>query len=356
MKPRAIVDRFQGWIACVAEAVVAAADAIRSPRCVRLIEEDGEVFRVEDARGRVPAAPIERIRFDNGAITGPLPPGRAVVLDRSRIEIVLSSSRFLFRPLDLPRRAAEFLDGIVRSQIDRLTPWTPGEAVFGWTPPRAIGNERISLTVAATARARVMPYVDTMAQLGAKTVVIFAAAPAGASDTTAIAVLEHRAYKALDVRRTRRALAAAFAIVGLSALAAVAAAQVVGSDLEARQGDLQRRISHYRNAAIRQDGSGIAPARLLLEQRKQQTAASVLVLEALSKCLPDHTHVTELRIDGDRMQIVGMTQDAPSLIRLIEQSPHFTRAVFFAPTTRSPGEDGERFHIEARLKPVFTRT
>jgi general secretion pathway protein L len=92
----------------------------------------------------------------------------------------------------------------------------------------------------------------------------------------------------------------------------------------------------------------------VLARRKHETQASVIVIEELSRILPDHTYVTELHIDGNTLQIAGITHDAPSLIRLIEQSPHFTRATFFAPTTRAPSDPGDRFHIEARLEPVNT--
>jgi general secretion pathway protein L len=106
---------------------------------------------------------------------------------------------------------------------------------------------------------------------------------------------------------------------------------------------------------LRGGQAGVArSASVMLDRRKQETPATVIVLEALSAVLPDHTYVTELRVEGNRLQVIGVTQDAPGLIRLIEQSPHFTRATFFAPTTRSPSDPGERFHIEARIEPVNT--
>ena len=39
--------------------------------------------------------------------------------------------------------------------------------------------------------------------------------------------------------------------------------------------------------------------------------SSVIVLEVLSQILPDHTYVTELRIEGDKLRVIGVTRDAP---------------------------------------------
>jgi general secretion pathway protein L len=99
---------------------------------------------------------------------------------------------------------------------------------------------------------------------------------------------------------------------------------------------------------------GTSEAARNLERHKHETPSSIIVIEALSQVLPDNTYLTELRILGDKMQIVGVTKDAPALIRLIEQTSHFSRATFFAPTTRAASEQSEHFHIEAHIEPVYT--
>jgi general secretion pathway protein L len=257
----------------------------------------------------------------------------------------------LFRDIDFPRQAADFLDGMVRAQIDRLTPWVASEALFGMTAPVPVANERIALTLAATSRQKIQPLLAFAADCGAASV----AARVDASDAGTGAVPIKLFERALSgaaggARDVARLLRISLLGAGVAAAISLLISTYLGSEYSAEQQELQQKIAQ-RRAALRinrTDG-----AETLLAKRKQSSPSSVMVLEAISRVLPDTTYVTELHVEGDKMQVVGLTQDAPSLIKLIEQSPQFTRATFFAPTTRGQNEPGERFHIEAHITPYF---
>jgi general secretion pathway protein L len=348
-----IQEGFHRWIDCVARSINGLLHRLRPDNEVQIIEETPDTFTLRAAgRNKKSNLADRQIRIADGAIETPLPDDWARTLRGSRAELLLRPSRFLFRPLDLPKRAAEFLDGIVRSQIDRLTPWTSGEAVFSWTPPVEVPNDRIELTIAASARVLVAPYVQAIADLGAASVAVLTVPADAGPDAVPIKVLEQHTRGVFEIDRIRHAL------VGLLLASALAAAGAVGyssfalDSLDAEQQELSRKIS-ARRAALRIGPEATVSAQRMLERRKQTTPSNVVVLEALSQILPDHTYVTELRIEGDKLQIVGVTRDAAALIALIEQSPHFTHAAFYAPTTRTPGDPGERFHVETHLKPVF---
>ena len=271
----------------------------------------------------------------------------------SRVEIVLQPKRFLFRPLELPARAADFLDGIVRAQIDRLTPWSASEAVFGCSAPVESGAESITTMIAATTRKVAMTYVQAVSSLSSR-----------------------RGRGLHRCRRAQRGTGQGIRAEGARAPRRGASEPHAADRARRRRGGravrrdrrrpIWRIVSARRRPSwrsrFRSGAPPFAPAATAatarpiaaLERRKHETPASVIVLEALSQLLPDHTYVTELHLAGNKLQIVGITRDAPSLIPLIEQSQHFTRATFYAPTTRSPSDPGERFHIEARVEPKNT--
>src|SRR5262249_43202371 len=339
------------WLDAIAAWIVATYAKLVSAPGVRLVEDKDGTFTVE-ATGKGAPAP-ERVRIVNGEVVAAGSGNAAAMLKASRAELVLQPESFVFRPLELPRRATEFLDGIVRAQIDRLTPWSAENAAFGWSPPAEISNERVLVTVAATARALVAPMVAAIARLGADSIAVVTVAP-DAPDGAPIKVFDQRVRGALEVNRVRRVLAIVLLAAGVLAGTTIAADVIGGGEIDSRHTDVTSRIAAQR-AKLRAGGDALRDSALaILERRRHETPSSVIVLEVLSQILPDHTYVTELRIQGDKMQVIGVTRDAPSLIRLIEQSAHFTRATFFAPTTRSPSESGEHFHIEARIEPVFT--
>jgi general secretion pathway protein L len=369
---RTITEAFWRWIDAVAETVDTLLHRLRSRRRIRMVEDEDGTFtfatvnvaeapmrRAAKWAGlpgrRKPAEPAGvvpwRSRIVDGALTEPLPAPWTTMLRGSHVEFILRPQRFLFRPLELPRQAVDFLDGIIRAQIDRLTPWNAQDAVFGWTRPVDIALDRIALSIVAAPRSMVSSFVHVLDGRGAASVTI---STSGAStDAAPIAVFTQRAQGTLQIGRMRRMLAAAILIAAAAAVGSMTLNAMTSDGSDAELQDLSRKIAARRAAMRLGDGTLVSSAERALAQRKQATPSSVLVLEELSKILPDHTYITELHIEGDKLQLVGVTQDAPSLIELIEQSAQFTRATFFAPTTQTPGDPGERFHIEARIKPQF---
>jgi general secretion pathway protein L len=224
--------------------------------------------------------------------------------------------------------------------------------VFGCSAPAESGTDSITTVIAATTRKVAMTYVQAVAGFHPASVAV--CTDIAERNAGRVKVFEQKARGHLDAARLSRALLIALGIVAATALLAVISAGYVADNLGAQESEIARQIS-ARRAAIRagSDGGDRSPI-ALLERRKHETPASVIVLDELTQVLPDNTYVTELHLAGNKLQIVGITRDAPSLIPLIEQSQHFTRATFYAPTTRSPSDSGERFHIEARIEPKNT--
>ena len=203
---RQVSDIFSRWIDAVAATVHALLNRWSPQRVVRITEEEQGAFALQafgDAKDLI--LPDQQILIADGAMTGTLSEDWKTWLRGSRAEVILRPGRFMFRPLELPKRAGEFLEGIVRSQIDRLTPWSANEAAYTWTPPVEAANDRIQLTVAATARSKLTPYVRALAALGVASVIV-STVPQDADVGSALKVYEQRNGGTIEVTRIRQIL------------------------------------------------------------------------------------------------------------------------------------------------------
>jgi general secretion pathway protein L len=340
------------WIDAVSRAIDTLGSRFVRAQRIHLEQRDDGSFAAS-AIGTKDGTDLPNLSFrlDGGQPQPPLPEAWKAALRGGRIEAQLRPVHVMTHRLDFPGKAAEFLDGMIRTQVDRLTPWSVNDAVFGWGEPTPAANDRIEVNFAATSREKVGPVLHFAKMVGAASVAI--SAPAHADASSPIKLLEQSLHSVIGAAfNVPRLLRAALLSTALAAAAALLIDAYFGNSLQSELGDLQQRIAQ-RRAALRLGVNGSTAGLGLLAQRKQSTPSSVMVLEAISRALPDTTYVTELRIEGDKIQVVGMTEDAPSLIRLIEQSPQFTRATFFAPTTHAENEPGERFHIEAHITAFF---
>ena len=324
-----------------ASAMAALSDRLRRRKRFVFVEQADGGFAREPAGGR--AAPAFWFR-DNHFAGAPNWRG-------GEVEFRLAQHRCVTRELELPARAAEFLQGVVRTQIDRLTPWRTSEAAFGWSAPKPREGQRIAVWVAAAKRGPIVELAEAAAAAGADAVSITTAV----EDVSApIEILGRRAGAALRIGRWRFALLALLLAAIAAGLASLVAQYTIGASLAERSEALTAHIAQKRAALLSREHAGEDPAAQALAARKRSAVSAVVALEALSRALPDEAYLTDMRLEGDKLEIGGVAANAADLIHALETSPHFSHATFTAPTVRAAQDKGEVFRIEARVAPLLT--
>ena len=168
---RQIALMLSHWLDDVASAILSIVNALRPTRKFQLVEQEDFAFLLKVLRkrsARPVAARLFALSKGNLSKTQSPIPSR---LAGGQVEIVLARHRFAFRFLELPGQASGFLDAIIRSQIDRLTPWSSSQAAFGCEPPKETSSGRIGVVVAATALSAVMPFVTALEAFKPKAIV-----------------------------------------------------------------------------------------------------------------------------------------------------------------------------------------
>jgi general secretion pathway protein L len=340
------------WIDSVVDVVVGIQDSLAEARDIRLVEEADHSFTLVDASARTTAgARAKHVRLTESGIVDSAGAGVQDELAGARIRLTLAPDHFVIRDLELPAKATEFMQGVIRAQIDRLTPWTAAQAMFGYRTEGAVEGDRIRVTIAATARAVIDRFVQAFARVDAHSVAVAAAVPHDGRDAAPIDIVNHRLQSARNRDKARRVLVIAGVAALLFAGLAAAGSSLAGAWLAAQTDTIEAQIANARRNL--QAGPVAAGSAAALHRQKAAMPLATLVIETLSRILPDDVYLTDLDMHGDTLHIVGLARNAPDVIRIIEASPTFAQASFAAPTVRSANDGSEHFQIEAHINPVY---
>lgn len=87
-----------------------------------------------------------------------------------------------------------------------------------------------------------------------------------------------------------------------------------------------------------------------LEQLRDGYVSKALVLDELTKLLPDQVWVTDLKIEGSAVDVSGLAESAASLVRILERSRTFGDVTMTSAVTFDQRESRERFSLQMRLR------
>jgi general secretion pathway protein L len=274
---------------------------------------------------------------------------------RGIVVLEIPSENVVVRRIAVPVQAREFVAGIIRNQIDRLSPWHSDQAVYGFeTDVDAEDPATLDVCVLIASRAVIDAVREQIMAIGLSVDRVvaswFNAGSAKAVTLWSRLVDVSPEYQA----RTRRNIGIGIAATISACVVLGAWAMISASLIRDRSEDVAARIDTLRRQlqapATLQSAASLPPNEREWYD-KETSPSAVLVIEALSRALPDTAYLTELSLQNTTLRIVGLTSDAPPLIASLEHSGSLTGVHFFAPTTREPDGKHFRFHIEGRVEP-----
>lgn len=266
--------------------------------------------------------------------------------------IELPAELFLTRQLVLPEMPPEQLWQAISLDAKTLSPFDPHDLVWGYTSRvEAAGSKRVAHIVLAS-RKQVDGYLT-----GRKSQLDIASFEVWAMCSPGVPVVVPGWGEAL--RQRQRVVRRRLGWVLLSVMVMLVAGLVVTPVAQLRLRAIEAAIAHselqgraapllMQRETMQQATERIGLIKSVLSER----ADGVLLLDTLTRALPDDTYLGTLDVTGMKVRIVGLTANSAALMQLLGAQNGFREVRAPVPAVRNPGSSLENFNIEFQLDPL----
>ncbi len=298
-----------------------------------LLDQQGETLTLRRQRGSQPPGGAE-----------PLAPGDAAklaALPCDEIVLRLGSDTVLVKEITLPAKAANSLAALIPFELERLSPLPPEQLAYDFLPLEKRGESlRVLLQLA--------PKESLRAALQA-----LGFTPDRVIGGTDPLLLQSRLnLLPMAERPAKRRSWTTRILWGIALLALLAALAAPFAHLLVQRQATQQQIAALKQqvAAKPQTDPRQSERLAALAAARMHYGHATMLLEELSRLLPDEVWLTQLNLADGQLEIEGLAQAAAPLVGLIEASPVFGRVRFLTPLTRDPLRGRERFHFAIQIE------
>lgn len=274
-------------------------------------------------------------------------------LRRHCVVFELPPEKLVSRRLTVPIQAQEFLKGVIGHQIERLSPWPPAQTIYGYeTAPSRDDPGLLDIRVFITSRSNIDLTCNELATSGLTPTRIDIRTRPG--DNTSCVTLWNRPARTShhQFQEVPRIIGMSLAALVFLSLASSLLAIYTTNSVRAKRDEIAARVEallrHDHMSHKPRDLTSLTPAERAWVL-KENAPAAILILDELTRSLPDSAYLTQLNIENTSLRITGLATDAPSLIAALQKSHHFSDVHFFSPTIESENSTLYRFSIAARV-------
>lgn len=271
---------------------------------------------------------------------------------RGDIVLRMPAKAALRKAVTLPLAAEVNLREILYFELDRQTPFRPDEIYFDYRIlKRSPDAQRIMVELIVLARALVDPIRAWLVGAGLDPARAEGIEPGGERWTCRLPVRGADAIGRPPLTRflNLSLIVLILALAGTAAYVAATRQEAVLIDLQAKLAVEQRKAED--TLRLRKTLAALGEEVLHLANKKQENASVLEIWNEVTRIMPDHSFILELRLRERQVELVGQSAAATGLLDVIESSPLFRRATFRSPITRGHGSDAERFHLAFEVGP-----
>jgi len=259
-------------------------------------------------------------------------------------------SQVLNKTVTLPMAAERNLRELLGFEIERQTPFKVEQVYYGYRiVSRDTNAKRVAVELLVIPRTIADHLLDSLSRWNIQPDVLTATDQPYSRDHANLLPPERRPARLPGASRLNRVLGAMVALLlGASAyLTLTQQAQVrarLNAEIDIYKGEAET------VARLKRQRDDLAKKAEFMSTKIKGRLSVIQALEEVTRLLPDDTWLQQLEINGDRIDMQGVSMNASVLIGLVESSDLFKEAAFRSPITRDQRSGRERFNLSARMQ------